>query len=82
MLKSAKQRIEIQDTEIRRLARAEEDLHVNIKQAYNEQEKIMHEKMQAEMHLQDREAMNKELERKVILLLIKQIKLQLTILET
>jgi hypothetical protein len=39
---------------------------VNIKQAYNEQEKIMHEKMQAEMHLQDREAINKELERTVI----------------
>ena len=38
---------------------------MNIKQAYNEQEKIMHEKMQAEVHLQDREAMNKKLEEKV-----------------
>ncbi|CBY13593.1 unnamed protein product [Oikopleura dioica] len=64
-LESTKQRIAIQDAEIRRLARAEEDLHVNIKQAISEQEKIMHEKMQAEIHLQDHAAINKESENKL-----------------
>ncbi|CAG5082042.1 Oidioi.mRNA.OKI2018_I69.PAR.g10021.t1.cds [Oikopleura dioica] len=52
-LQSLNGRIHEQDREISRLSRAEEDLHRNIKELMTKHEDIVHQKMQAEQHLQD-----------------------------
>ena len=57
-LQQANTKIEVQETEIRRLAKAEEDLHNNIRKELDEKEKLLMEKLQAESNVNDYRELN------------------------